>query len=248
MNCEWRERLDAYADGELPQTEIEQMEAHLSNCSGCTAEALSWMQFKRSVHAAAADAFIPSREFRTRLLNSIDTRRAPRRGLWPTLIIGTAVIAAMLVAALILLQPRSRQDVLAEVVDLHVSALASANPVDVVSSDRHTVKPWFQGKLPFTFNLPELQNSDFHLIGGRMAYIEHRPAAQLIFGIRKHEISAFILQDSEDLTGLLGREATAHRLEFNMETWPQNGLRYILISDTGSSDVGALGSLLRAAQ
>ena len=61
----------------------------------------------------------------------------------------------------------AREQALAELVDLHVATLASANPVDVISTDRHTVKPWFQGKLPFTFNLPELQNSSFKLVGGR---------------------------------------------------------------------------------
>jgi anti-sigma factor RsiW len=158
------------------------------------------------------------------------------------------IVTALLVAALVLLQPRTGSDVLAEVVDLHVSALASTTPVDVVSSDRHTVKPWFQGRLPFTFNLPELQNSEFRLLGGRMAYIEHSPAAQLLFGVRKHEISVFILQDSERLGKLLGKEKAARRLDFNLETWPQDGLRYIAVSDSNSADLEALSSLLRGAQ
>ena len=248
MTCEWRGRLDAYADGEVQQTEFEAMQAHLRTCSSCAAEALDHMQMKRAVHAAAKDAFVPSAEFRARLLGSIDVQCAPRRRLWPALVLATAMVAAVLVAALILLQPKNRPDVFGEVVDLHTSVLASANPVDVLSSDRHTVKPWFQGKLPFTFNLPELQNSEFQLIGGRMAYIEHSPAAQLLFAVRKHHISVFILQDSEKLSKSLGREITGHRLDFNLETWPQDGLRYIAISDSNAADVEKLGSLLRAAQ
>ena len=64
-----------------------------------------------------------------------------------------------------------RQRVFSELADLHVSALASATPVDVISTDRHTVKPWFQGRIPFSFNLPELQGSEFTLIGGRVTYL-----------------------------------------------------------------------------
>lgn len=248
MTCEWRGRLDAYADGELQQPEFEALQAHLRTCSSCAANALGRMQTKRAVHAAASDAFMPPAEFRARVLGLIDVERAPRRGLWPALVIATSMVAAVLVAALILLQPRNRSDVFGEVVDLHTSALASTNPVDVVSSDRHTVKPWFQGKLPFTFNLPELQNSEFQLIGGRMAYIEHSPAAQLLFAVRKHHISVFIVQDSEKLSRNLGKETTGHRLDFNLETWAQDGLRYIAISDSNAADVEKLSSLLRAAQ
>jgi anti-sigma factor RsiW len=248
MSCKWRGKLDAYADGELQGSELEQLQVHLSTCSTCTTEALGRMQLKRSVHAAAADSFVPSAEFRTKLFDSIHVVRSPRRGLWPSLVFATAIIVTVLVGALALLQRRGQSDVFAETVDLHVSALASANPVDVISSDRHTVKPWFQGRLPFTFNLPELQNSDFRLIGGRMAYIEHSPAAQLLFGVRKHEISVFILQDSESVAKRMGGQTTAHRLEFNLDTWAQNGLRYIVVSDTNSADVAALSSLLRATQ
>ena len=64
---------------------------------------------------------------------------------------------------------------MSELVDLHVATLASSNPIDVVSSDRHTVKPWFEGKIPFTFNLPELQNSPFTLVGGRVSYLNQSP-------------------------------------------------------------------------
>jgi len=82
-----------------------------------------------------------------------------------------------------------------EIVDLHVATLASANPVDVVSGDRHTVKPWFQGKAPFSFNLPEFSGTQFKVVGGKIAYVENHVAAQLLLGSGKHEISVFIAQD-----------------------------------------------------
>ncbi len=87
----------------------------------------------------------------------------------------------LLVAGIFTLSVRSsashQQHTYSELADLHVTALASANPVDVVSSDRHTVKPWFEGKIPFTFNLPELQDSELTLVGGRIAYLGQSPGS-----------------------------------------------------------------------
>ena len=141
-----------------------------------------------------------------------------------------------------------QQDVVAELTDLHVSTLASANPVDVISTDRHTVKPWFQGKLPFTFGLPELQSTEFHLIGGRMAYIAQGPGAQLLFAVRKHQVSAFVFQERESFAGLGAAPKTPHNLAFNLETWTDRGLRYVVISDASATDVHALATVLRSAE
>src|SRR5579863_78943 len=114
--------------------------------------------------------------------------------------VATAMIAILAVSGLIIarverIHTRHGQQVFGELVDQHVATLASLSPVDVVSTDRHTVKPWFQGRIPFTFDLPELQNSEFSLLGGRMAYLEQTPGAQLIYKIRKHEISVFVFQE-----------------------------------------------------
>ena len=89
-----------------------------------------------------------------------------------------------------------RERVYSELADLHVATLASATPVDVLSTDRHTVKPWFEGKLPFTFNLPELQGIGIHLARRHESLIcEQTPGAHLIYQLRKHKISVFIFQD-----------------------------------------------------
>jgi anti-sigma factor RsiW len=117
-----------------------------------------------------------------------------------------------------------RDQVLSEIADLHVATVASSSPVDVISTDRHTVKPWFQGKLPFAFNLPELQNSDFSLLGGRMTYLDQTPGAHLIYDVRKHHISVFVLQE-RSLPGKLDNSFSPQKLPFNLETWSQGGLR-----------------------
>ena len=137
-----------------------------------------------------------------------------------------------------------RQSVYGELADLHVATLASGNPVDVVSTDRHTVKPWFEGKIPFTFNLPELQNTDFTLVGGRVAYMEQTPGAQLIYRIRKHEISVFIFQDRAGETATLP-SGPVQAFSFNVESWKKNGLRYFVIGDVGGDDIKTLSKLLR---
>ncbi len=83
-----------------------------------------------------------------------------------------------------------------EVFDQHVAALAASGPPQVVSSDNHTVKPWFQGKLPFAFNLPERLPDGMVLDGANLTYVRNQPAAQLLFSIGGHRVSVFLLQDA----------------------------------------------------
>jgi len=139
-----------------------------------------------------------------------------------------------------------RQRVYSELADLHVSALASATPVDVISTDRHTVKPWFQGKIPFSFNLPELQGTEFTLLGGRVTYLSQTPGAHLIYQVRKHEISVFIFQDRGDETASPA-SGPVHAMSFNEENWTQDGLRYFVVGDVAVADIEALSKLLREA-
>jgi anti-sigma factor RsiW len=124
-----------------------------------------------------------------------------------------------------------------------VATLASASPVDVISTDRHTVKPWFQGKIPFAFNLPEVQNSEFTLLGGRMTYLEQTPGAQLIYDVRKHHISVFIFPENAMRARLGDRSISPEKLPFTLETWTQGGLRYFVIGDASSADVHNLAKL-----
>jgi anti-sigma factor RsiW len=134
--------------------------------------------------------------------------------------------------------------VLDELADLHVATLASANPVDVISSDRHNVKPWFAGKIPFTFNLPDLQGSQFELIGGRVSYLDQSPGAQLLFRVRKHQVSAFIFQARTVPRGF-ERPEEMDAQSFHLESWQRDGLQYFIISDVASDDLRALKELLK---
>jgi anti-sigma factor RsiW len=244
----WTAKLDIYLDGELSSTEMHDLDAHVRSCPDCAADVLRRVQFKRGLQSAGK-RYSPSPEFRKNVLRQIAAppRRSPAR-LWITV---TAAAAVLFVAALAVTRigqsHAERQRAFSEIADLHVATLASSNPVDVLSSDRHTVKPWFQGKIPFTFNLPELQNSEFTLIGGRMTYMAQAPGAELIYQVRKHQVSVFIFQ-SRALNPALGSESNPHReLSFTLESWGQDGLRYFVIGDASADDIAKLADLLKQA-
>jgi len=138
-----------------------------------------------------------------------------------------------------------RDQVFSEIADLHVTTLASSSPVDVVSTDRHTVKPWFQGKIPFAFTLPDLTNSEFSLLGGRMTYLDQMPGAHLIYDFRKHHISVFVFQERSLPAKCYEKFLSPKNLSFNTETWSQGGLRYFVIGDANAADIKNLAKLFK---
>jgi anti-sigma factor RsiW len=249
MTCDdVRGRLEGYVDSELPAVELAEFESHLRGCAGCAAEALGALQTKLATRAAGI-RYAPSPEFRRRMEQSLCAKREPSWWSIRRPRLAMAVVAAGLLLASVTLwkQHSGREQELTEIADLHVTELASANPVDVVSTDRHTVKPWFAGKLPFSFNLPELQNSEFKLVGGRMAYFQRSPGAQLLFDLRKHQFSVFIFKDEAGELGSHAGTMAASRLALHIESWSEGGLRYYIVSDASAQDVHALGELLRNA-
>jgi anti-sigma factor RsiW len=245
MSCDqWTERLDAYVDGETHAQDVPALEEHLRTCRECAAKAMSRMQMKRATRAAAAMRFTAPPELRRRIEKSIAPKRN-RLALLMSPALAMAVVLALVVAvsSAVFVRRAEREQVLAQLLDMHVAALASANPVDVVSSDRHTVKPWFQGKLPFTFTLPELAGSQYTLKGGKLVYFRGQPAAQLIYELRKHEFSVFVAQD-----GGAASVKDEKKSGFSTESWNSAGLRYTVMSDAGAGDVHALGELMRSVQ
>ncbi len=249
MVCEsWKAQLDTYLDGEVPQEEMHTFDAHVRNCSSCSADALARVQLKRAIQVAGK-RFTPSAEFRKRMQQKIAAKQRRSFSLGWSFIAAAAVV--VLVAGTLTstyLGNRSGTDqVFSEIADLHVATLASSTPVDVISTDRHTVKPWFQGKIPFAFNLPELQNSDFSLLGGRITYFEQTPGAHLIYDVRKHHISVFVFQERSLPAKLSDSVPQPDKLSFNVETWSESGLRYFVIGDASAADIERLAKLFKAA-
>jgi anti-sigma factor RsiW len=248
MVCEsWKAKLDTYLDSELPEVEMHTFDAHVRRCHSCSADALTRVQMKRTIQVAGR-RFTPSAEFRRRVHHGIAPKR--RRSLGLGWMFAAAVAAILMVGAAtsIYVGTRfSRGQVFSEIADLHVEMLASSSPVDVVSTDRHTVKPWFQGKIPFAFDLPELKDSEFSLLGGRMTYLEQTPGAHLIYEVRKHHISVFVFQERSLRASLDGNSISPKNLSFHMETWSQGGLRYFVIGDASAADINSLAKLFRTA-
>jgi anti-sigma factor RsiW len=248
MVCEsWKTKLDTCLDGELPEEEMRSFDAHVRSCRSCSADALTRVQMKRAIQAAGK-RYTPSAEFRKRMQQKIASKPQRSFRLGWTLAAAAAVILVVGTLTSAYLGTRSGRDqVFSEIADLHVETLASSSPVDVISTDRHTVKPWFQGKIPFAFNLPELQNSEFSLLGGRMTYLDQTPGAHLIYDARKHHISVFVFQE-RSLPARLGENSLSPKqLPFNLETWSQGGLRYFVIGDASTADIDSLAKLFRGA-
>lgn len=251
MVCKpWKTKIETYVDGEIPEEEMRTFDAHVRDCSSCSADALARVQMKRAIQAAGR-RFTPSAEFQKKMQQRIAHRLqwSLRLG-WMFAAAAVVIVAAALTSAYLVRSGREvayRDHVFSEIADLHVETLASASPVDVVSTDRHTVKPWFQGKIPFAFNLPELQDSQFSLIGGRVTYLAQTPGAHLIYDVRKHHISVFVFPEKAFAGGFDNDALATPKSSFNMETWSQGGLRYFVVGDASATDIDGLAKLFKAA-
>ena len=248
MACDsWKAKLDIYLDGELPAGEMRAFDVHVRNCPSCAADALARVQMKRAVQVAGK-RFTPSAEFRNRIQQKVSSK--PQRSFrwaWAFTAAVVVILAAGVLTSNHLRSQSAQNPVFSEIADLHVETLASSSPVDVISTDRHTVKPWFQGKIPFAFNLPELQNTGFSLLGGRMTYLDQTPGAHLIYDAGKHHISVFVFQERSLPARLDKDPVSPKQLTFNMETWTQGGLRYFVIGDASAANIDSLAKLFKAA-
>jgi anti-sigma factor RsiW len=128
---------------------------------------------------------------------------------------------------------------IAQICDLHIATLAANQPPQVLSSDRHTVKPWFQGKLPFSFNLPDNLPSDTKLDGANLTYLHNRPVAQLLYSIGRHHVSVFVQEKSGASTQY---PVQAEHSGFHITGFHTNDLEVVAVSDV---DPARLTSLVR---
>lgn len=261
-NCDaWHDRIDAYVDAELPSSDLSAFRAHAEICSACAAMALAVTESKAAIRRAG-HRYVSTPELRARVFASIKSEglahsqavpvrreRGVSWRVWPWPISAawarwafTAAALLMVSAGLFMVHRRQQSTGLAELVDLHVADLASSNPVEVASTDRHTVKPWFQGKIPFTFDLPELQGSAFTLLGGRVAYFHQEPGAELLFSYQRHLISVFIFRQTSqlELPASLADESST----FRVRTWTHAGLRYVVVGDANAAIIQQLSELL----
>jgi len=211
------EEIEQFADGELDSA------AHLQQCPQCASAVLSVMQMKRAVHTIPRIA--PPAGLRARVL-----ARPPHRSRAPWWIAAAAIVAFAIAGTALW---RARDAASRELVDLHTTILASANPVDVLSTDRHTVKPWFEGRLPFAVDVPDLAQP-FRLIGGRVIYWRGQPGAYLLIGKGAHRISLFVFADDAV------PRAIASHAGMTIDVWRSRGLAYVAVADVPSGDLQQL--------
>jgi anti-sigma factor RsiW len=241
--------LSAFIDGELPDDEQTAIEQHLAGCHSCSLRVLSATQLKAAT-ARAGRRFAPSPEALARLTAQVRQQPQPtarihsmRRLTW----VGLAAALLLAVSLIGWQQIRKTNSLSAELLDQHLSTLSSGATPQVISTDRHTVKPWFQGRLPFSFNLPDAQAlpPDTTLKGANLTYLKGQPAALLLFTIHKHQVSLFVTQRSggPNLIALPGV-----RSGFTIQSATTRDLEIVAVSDVNPADLDALVAVLAKAQ
>lgn len=248
MNCTvCHELIHGYLDNELDTATATNVAEHLSGCADCTRlhDETKWLITSVKAHApyyAAPDA-LTQRAFadiRSRTPSSErfweGLRSASPKWLAPAFS-GLALVMAL---ALYVATPSSEQPWLDEAVSSHVRSLMAGHLNDVVSSDRHTVKPWFTGKLDFSPPVFDYSTQGYPLLGGRLDYLQHQTTAALAYGHAKHIINVFILPTGETDKP---RKSVSIR-GYNIVSWQLNHMRFIVVSDLEKSELEAFSLLV----
>ena len=210
---------------------------HVRECAACANALVDELQLRRAI-ANAGRRYTAPDVLRARVLREVRAAEQPRRVRRRVWLPAAAALAATIALVFAVLSYARRAPDARELVDLHVMTLASSNPVDVISTDRHTVKPWFEGRIPFAFDIPELSATPYRLIGGRVVYWQQRPGAMLQIARGGHRVSLFVFQDARLREGS-GDETIRTR------TWHAHGLVYVLVGDLSDADLRAIESLFR---
>jgi anti-sigma factor RsiW len=238
MTCARADSVQLFVDDELPLATHDEMVAHLAGCVECTAAVAEHLALKKIV-SGAANRYSAPPELHAALYRQTHHEPRARRWTWG---LALASLALVCVAGFSLWRTGAATDhLVGELVDQHVVALSSVNPVDVISEDRHTVKPWFQGKLPFAFNLPELAGTNVTLIGGKLVYLQQRPAAELLYQAGRHKLSVFVLQEES------ARMWSTRSATFNVKQWAGRGLRFVLVTDASDAEASKLVAMFEEA-
>jgi anti-sigma factor RsiW len=236
--------LSAFIDDELSSSESLAIQQHLADCHPCALRVLSATQLKAAT-ARAAQRFAAPPEALARLTAQLRPQEPKKTArIYSFRSIAWAAMAASLVLALSLIgwrQTHQANALSAELLDQHLATLSSGASPEVISTDRHTVKPWFQGKLPFSFNLPDALPADTTLKGGNLTYLNGQPAALLLFTIHKHEVSVFLTQRSSSPTPTL---LHGIRSGFTIHYATTPDLRIVAVSDVNPADLDLLLSAL----
>ena len=235
--------VHAYLDGELSAAELAEAERAIWASSALAAEAAAVRSLKHALQTRLPPEALPPR-FASRIAESVGLRAPARRPGWMAL--AASVVLAMglssVVTAVVL---RSQDDrIYAESVDSHLRSLMAPHPVDVASTERHIVKPWFNGKAVQSPKVPDLSAQGFPLVGGRIDVIRGAPVPAVVYKRRLHTISVWAATDA--LATRLTKKGQSIN-GTNLVVWRAGDMTYFAASDLNAAELSTFASLFAAA-
>ena len=250
MNCALEQTtVHGYFDGELDAVRSAQFERHLEGCAECQTT-LAGIESLRTMLQQGNSYEYASPDLRRRIHKQLEQAAGMERvkatysRKWfvlPTFgVLASAAAALAVVFFVVQPHPQSAR-VTAELIDAHVRSLQPGHLTDVLSTDQHTVKPWFDGKLDFIPPVADYSEQGFPLVGGRLDVIGGQKVAALVYSRHKHMINLFVWPYREDEPGF---GSSGSRQGYNWATWQSGQMRFCLISDVASSDIGELKDLM----
>lgn len=228
MTCEEaRTLLGAYQDRELSAADRSELETHLAGCPACAALLQRNLKLSEAIRSWAPSYAAPE---------SLKTVASKRR---PSFTAGLAIGLAASFIAFWVFFLRPTPGLSADLVADHVRSLMANHLIDVASSDRHTVKPWFLGKVDFAPTVPDLAAAGYPLIGGRLDYVDGRPAAALVYKKGGHVINVLIQPEKGSSPSEAGQDG------YRILHWKSGDLGYWAVSDIAREDLRAFAEVFR---
>jgi anti-sigma factor RsiW len=240
--------VHAYLDGELDPTNALAVEKRMATDPALAAECARIDALQRLVREHLPRE-APPPGLRTRVETAVGVRRprawfAEAQFSWRALAASIAIAAVVSGSATSMLRAPSPSDMVRDgVVDAHIRSLMASQPIDVASSDRHTVKPWFNGRIPQAPRVVDLAKQDFPLVGGRIDVVGEVPVPTLVYGHGKHLISLTAVRAPERANSAPVPRAVDG---YNMYRWTEDGVAYWAVSDVAAADLDKLAELFRA--
>ena len=249
MNCEFAQTtVHAYFDGELDALRSADFENHLEICTECKAE----LEGISALHKRLQESDLfeqASPQLADRIRRQISgeaTGNRPKVFTRPFLVSAFAALAAAAASIAIVFlffESHSQETrITAELIDAHVRSLQPGHLTDVLSTDQHTVKPWFDGKLDFIPPVSDFSQQGFPLEGGRLDIIDSHNVAAVVYSRRKHFINLFVWPHPEKATNLAG--SGSHQ-GYKWLAWQSGEMQFCLISDASAADLRELTALIR---